>query len=67
MSETMSYAARCKDCGHLCGAAIDNPDDPERTAKHVADFIRDGLIVTRVSDDVIRAELHRCTCQGDEG
>ena len=67
MSENMSYAAYCKDCGHLCGAVIDNPDHPERAAKCVMDFILDGLIVARVSDEVIRAELSRCTCKdGDD-
>ena len=62
MSENMSYAAYCKDCGHLCGAVIDNPDHPERAAKCVMDFILDGLIVSRVPDETIRQELHRCTC-----
>jgi len=66
MDENMSYAALCKYCGQLCGAAIDNPDRPERTAMRVAQFIRDGLIVTRVTDEAIRTELQWCTCQDEE-
>ena len=67
MSENMSYAALCKVCGNLCGATIDNLDHPERTAMHVAQFIRDGLTITRVTDEAIRTELQWCTCQDEEG
>lgn len=67
MDERMSYGAWCKVCGHLCGAAIDNPDNPERTARHVAGFIREGLIVGRVTNETVRSEFHRCTCENNEG
>ena len=66
MGENMSYAAYCSKCGHLCGAAIDDPDHPERTAMYIANFIRDGLFVNRVPDEVIRKELHHCTCQDEK-
>ncbi len=66
MSENMSYAALCKVCGHLCGATVDNPDRPERTARHVAGFIREGLTITRVTHKAIREELQWCTCQDEE-
>ena len=67
VNENMSYAAYCKGCGHLCGMTIDNLDRPARTAEYVAEFIRDGMTVMRVSDEVIRKEFHCCTCQdGDD-
>ena len=66
MSENMSYAALCKTCGNLCGATIDNPDYPDRTAGHVAQFIRYGWAITRVTDEAIRTELQWCTCQDEE-
>ena len=66
MNENMSYAALCKTCGNLCGATVDNPDRPEMTAMRVAQFIREGLTITRVTHEAIRTELQWCTCQDEE-
>jgi len=62
MPEPMAYAGRCPHCGHLCAATVDNPDRADRVARTVAQWIREGLTVERLSQDVARSELHACTC-----
>jgi len=62
MGEEMAYGARCRVCGYLCAATTDNLEHPERTAEHLAEFVREGLIIERVSSETIREEFHRCMC-----
>lgn len=62
MAEHMAFIGRCPGCNHLVFAAVDNPDYKKDTAESVAKAIRDGLIVDRVSCDIVRKELHECTC-----
>ncbi len=61
-----SYGGYCRKCGMLCAAVVDNPDMLLRTAHGVSQMIENGLIVKRVTDDVIRAEFSSdCRCEAD--
>lgn len=46
--QQMAYTGRCRRCGELCAAVMDNYEAPKITAKHVAEFIVEGLIVERM-------------------
>lgn len=61
-SERMAYAGRCPKCGHLCAAAVDEPTHKRDTAKFVADMMRDGLNVERVTCEYVRQNLLSCEC-----
>lgn len=62
MNERMAYVARCKGCGHIVAAAMDEPAYAKDNAKEVARWMRDGLTIERVGTDTIRTYLHECTC-----
>ena len=64
MSElATNYVGQCPHCKAYCVAIADHPDHTKRTAKEVAKSIERGLIVTRESDDFIRQNFARCTCE----
>lgn len=56
MSEaTHAYIGRDRECGCVVAATTDTAD--KQTAKDVAEFIRDGLIVERVTIAYVREHL----------
>ncbi len=57
----MNYVAR-KPCGCIC-AVIAQDARPVMVASVVAGWIRAGLIVDRVTDDVVRAEFQGQYCE----
>ena len=62
MDEHMSYIGRCKGCGRVVCAVIDNPDHAKRVAKEVAKFIRYNLIIERVESAYVRENFQSCAC-----
>ena len=66
MSESMAYVGLCRDCGQMVAVTADDIETPERTAKHIASFIREGLVIQRVSDETVRTEMAWCKCQDGE-
>lgn len=62
-ADSMSYIGRCKGCGRIVAAVLDNPDHAKSVAKDVASFIRDGLIVERVESQVVRDLFQSCACR----
>lgn len=59
----MSYIARKRECGCIVGATLDIYDYRKDTAKDVAIWIREGLIVERVTSEFVRQNWHDCTHQ----
>lgn len=59
-SDPMVYRAR-KRCGHIVALLVDT-DDADYVADNVAEFIRDGLTVERVTLDVARKSDMFCDC-----
>ncbi len=51
-----------KPCGCVVAWVYDNPKFPKDVAKSVANFIKNGYIVTRANTDKIRPLLTRCKC-----
>ena len=60
-SETMAYVGHCQKCDALLAAAVDEPKYARDNAKFVAQMIRDGLRVDRVSVAAVRAGAW-CKC-----
>ena len=60
-----AYVGR-KACGCMVAATLDDPTWPKRMATDVADFIKDGLTIERVSIETVRDQLRSCKC-GSEG
>jgi hypothetical protein len=63
--EVPCYIARCKcGCGHLVFASVDEPtqsDERRRgTAKEIADLIREGFTVERLSVGEVRKAKWMC-------
>ena len=58
---TPSYIARCKcGCGGIVMATVDIPKHKKETAKTVAECIRDGLVVERVTVGYVRSNPFGC-------
>ncbi|MBA4420254.1 MAG: hypothetical protein C0391_03830 [Anaerolinea sp.] len=55
-----SYIAREK-CGCVVGAVVDDPDHPQRTKEGLLEFVKDGLIIERVTVGWVREHgLEQC-------
>lgn len=61
MSE-MTYIATCPECGRIIAAAVDAPEMRGEVAKEVADWIRRGFPVSRMTCEEARA-AEWCTCR----
>ena len=60
-----SYLVTCQVCGGMTGACTDDPADTKTTAKFIAEQVRFGYTVNRVTvADVRKAEW--CTCKKKE-
>lgn len=62
MDERMAYIGRCK-CGAIRAAVADDPEYAKDTAASVARFIKDGLMVERMSCADVRSGNWKCSCQ----
>jgi hypothetical protein len=60
---THSYVAQCPECGAYCCAQVDIPSLAKDTAKNIAAWIRDGLIITRVEHEFVRQNFSICKCK----
>ncbi len=59
----MAYVAKKRGCGCIVGATVDMPEYCKDTAKAVAGWIREGLIIERVESESVRLDWHECTHQ----
>lgn len=66
MSEFMSYIACCPKCKAIVMACVDDPKHAKDTAKAVAESIRDGDIIERVTCEYVRANWSACKCNEPE-
>lgn len=53
MTGNMAYIAK-RECGCIVMACVDNPEHRRDTAKEVAQAIREGYVIERVSSDFVR-------------
>lgn len=60
MSEGYAYVG-ILDCGCMVCAVSGDPSFRKHAATEVARWMREGLRIERVSDEVVRQKLHRCT------
>ena len=58
-----AYAGKCRVCGALCAAVVDRPEHKDDAAEAVAEFIRDGLEVNRITVEEVRAQFDTCKCK----
>lgn len=62
MSEFMSYIARCPKCNAIVMACVDDPKHAKDTARAVAESIRDGDVIERVTCEYVRVNWSDCKC-----
>lgn len=62
MNATHAYLGR-KVCGCVVAITVDDTDNRKWTADAVAEFIRDGLTVDRVTIEDGRKALNFCQCE----
>ena len=62
--ETPAYIARCKTCGAIIMATVDKPEYAENVADDVADCIRRGFAIERVTVGYVHKNggLDECKC-----
>ncbi len=63
-----AYIARCPKCNGIVMAAVDDGNDRQALAKDIAQAIRDGYTVERVTVGWVRSHANEwCTCdtEGD--
>lgn len=56
-----SYVAR-KACGCMVGATVDDPAHKKDVAREIAEWVREGLTIERVTHDVVRKEFMGSKC-----
>jgi hypothetical protein len=61
MTEMMAYAGR-KRCGCVVAACVDEPNHARDVAREIANWVRAGMTVERMTVEDVRGALHRCTC-----
>lgn len=60
--EDMSYASYCGDCGRMVAAIVDCPEvGKKEVAKHVAQSMRKGCRVERITCQAVRESKWGCT------
>lgn len=62
-AEKMLFIGTCTGCNQLVAGAVDDARDKKETAKFVAQMIRDGLRVERISVNDARNRMGHCTCE----
>ncbi len=66
MSEqTMAYAGLCAECGGMCAATVDDAVNKKNVRKDVADFMKSGMTIERVTvahvNQNLRGHLDGCS------
>lgn len=61
-AEPMSYIARCRVCGGTTMATMDTPGHARDVSRLVAEHIRAGDTIDRVTSDYVRQNWKSCTC-----
>jgi hypothetical protein len=61
MAESMAYIGK-KSCGCIVAACVDNPEHKREIARNLAEWIRDGLTIERVTCDFVRNCKFGCDC-----
>lgn len=60
--ETPAYIARCKKCNAIVMATVDIPEHAEDVANDIADCVRRGFTIERVTVGYVRQNWSSCTC-----
>ncbi len=60
-ADGMAYVGYCGSCGAMVAAIADEADRKCDVAKFVADLLRDGCTIGRVTDQQVRDGAWRCT------
>lgn len=60
-TEHMAYAGYCKECGRMVAAVVDDPNRPRDVAKSVAEFMRGGVRIERLTCQAVREAAWMCT------
>lgn len=58
-----NYIGQCPVCAAYCMVCVDDPNHRGFTAKYVAKMVNEGLTVTRVDNDFVRANFGHCDCK----
>ena len=58
-----AYAGKCRKCGALCAAVVDDPDCKKEAAEAVSEFIMIGLEVSRMTVEDVQAKFDSCKCK----
>lgn len=62
MAESYAYVA-IRECGCICGAAVDNPEHRAHWADDVAEWLRAGFRIERIPCEAARTGRWKCaTC-----
>jgi len=63
-SEVYCYIGRQPSCGSVVAVTVDTADSKKRTARYIAEWIREGMAIERVSLETFRGlKMQRCTCK----
>jgi len=63
VSESMTYRATCRTCGHVTMLVVDNPARQKQVAKDMAAAVRCGDVIDRVESEWVRtAQWQFCEC-----
>jgi hypothetical protein len=66
-SEVFCYVGRAGCCGNLVAVTVDKESLKPYTAREVASWIRQGMVIERVSLETFRGlKMQRCTCRERE-
>ena len=66
MPQTMAYVARCPTCERAVVLMVDVPDCRKEHAKEIAQCIRDGYVIERMTVEEARQQPLVCECRQKE-
>ena len=62
----MAYVGRCRECGVICAARMDDselsPKHRKNVAADVAEMVGADLVVERVDSEQVRIQFGHCQC-----
>jgi len=69
MAEQHGYVGRCRECRGMVACQVDEPEERERTAEALREFVLTGYIVDRLPVDQIRKQFdgHASGCKLHRG
>ena len=59
-TEPMAYIGKCPDCGAFTSATVDDPEQGTWVRRDVREFMKDGLIIERVTCQFVRDNAGPC-------